>query len=803
MERRERWAMIRGDIVFAVRQARRDLRFTIVALLTFALGIGANTAMFGVVRGVLLRPLPYGAPERLAAIWPTRAISNAELLYLQRNAKSFESVAAFSPGWGIAMTGAGEPRQLDGARVSANFFQTLGVAPQLGRVFRADESDAGKWNVAILSHELWIEHFGGDSAVLGRVVDLDGQPHRIVGIMPPGFEAFQPAVDAWLPLQIDPSSPFHTGATALAVGRLAAGASFSSAAVEMVTLTPRMRAAFNYPDDYGRGGTVISLHESLVGNVRGSLLVLLGAVAFLVLIAVANVANLLLVHAAGRRRELSIRRALGASRAQIARQLLVQSLLLAVAGGLAGVWLGVVGMRGLKVILPSTIPMLSSVGIDGAVLLASAGLTILAGVAFGTAPALLASRIDPEAVLRAGSAGMTSRRHATVRETLVVVEIALAVVLVAGAGLMAESLWRLSRVDLGFQPHSVMSVRIQPSSGQVKSIDATNQYFDELARRIAAIPGVRSVGAAQHLPLSGFNWKGSLDIETRPIPSTSARPSVVWRSVVGDYFGAMGIPLVRGRLFNAADTRAAPPVIVINAAMAKHFWPDRDPIGERIRLGNATRNELATIVGIVGDVRSASPDQPAPDEAYRPNTQQGLVFMHYVVRGGDRPLALALQVRAAVRSFDKTVPIAEVRSLDDIFATSTAGRRTVAVLLAAFAAIGLVLGAVGIYGVIAYAVSQRTRELGIRTALGAVERRITMMVIGEGLRMTSIGIAIGVGVGLVAARSLRALVFGVTTGDPRVYAGVAITLAVVATASAYFPARRAARVDPLTALRGE
>jgi predicted permease len=346
-------------------------------------------------------------------------------------------------------------------------------------------------------------------------------------------------------------------------------------------------------------------------------------------------------------------------------------------------------------------------------------------------------------------------------------------------------------------------VRIQPSSGQVRSIEATTQYFDELTRRIAAIPGVRKVGAAQHLPLSGFNWMGKLDIETRPIPASSSHPNVVWRSVVGDYFGAMSIPLLRGRLFAATDTRAAPPVVVINAAMAKHFWPDRDPIGERIRFGNGSRNEWATIVGIVGDVRSASPDQASPDEVYRPNAQQGLVFMHFVVLGADRPLTLASRVREAVRSLDKTVPIAEVRSLDDIFVTSTAGRRTVAVLLAAFALIGLVLGAVGIYGVIGYAVSQRTRELGIRTALGAIERRITIMVIGEGLRMTSVGVAIGIVVALVAARSLRALVFGVTTGDPLVYATVAVTLAVVATAAAYFPARRAAHVDPLTALRGE
>ena len=548
---------------------------------------------------------------------------------------------------------------------------------------------------------------------------------------------------------------------------------------------------------------MIALRDSLVGNVRQSLLVLFGAVAFLVLIAVANVGNLTLVRATGRRRELAIRRALGATRAQITRQLLVESLALAISGGLLGLALGMVGVRALKMVLPATLPMLSSVRVDVGVLAVCAAITIAAGIAFAIGPAMLASRIDPEGALRAGASGASGVGRATMRRTLVAVEVALAVVLVVGAGLMTDSLWRLGRVDLGFDPRNVMTLRLQPSSGQVTSAQGAAAYFSEIARRIAAVPGVERVGAAQHLPLSGFNWMGDLDIESRPIATTSAHPRVVWRSIIGDYFAAMRIPLVRGRLFNSADVRDNAPVVIINAAMAEHHWPGADPIGQRIRVGNGTRNAWATIIGIVGAVRSASPDAPPVEEVYRPNEQQGLVFMHFVIRGRDNPMLLAPQIRAAIRSLDQTVPIAEVRSLGELFVATTATRRTVALLLASFAALGLVLGVVGIYGVVSHVVSQRTRELGIRTALGALQGRITLMVVGEGVRMAGVGVVVGTIAAVIAARSLETLVFGVSTADPVVYAAVASLLLVAACAASYVPARRAARVDPLIALRSD
>ena len=791
------------DTRFALRTLRKSPQFAAIALLTFALGIGASTAVFSVVSGILLRPLPFAAPERLAAIWPNSTISNAELEYLQQHATAFEAVAAFSPGWGIALTGSGEPRQLDGARVSTNFFQTLGIRPMLGRAFVDGESLQGQWNVAVISNELWQSQFGGDPTVIGRVVQMDGNPTRIIGVMSASFEAFQRGVDTWLPLQVDRSSRYYTGQTALGFGRLKPNATHATATANIATLVPQMRMQFNYTEEYGKGGTVVALQDMLVGNVRRSLLVLLGAVTFVLLIAGANVGNLLLVHATARRRELAVRRALGASKSQVAQQLLVQSIVIAMVGGVLGTILGIVGVRALKTILPSSLPLLASVSIDWRVLLVSTLATILIGVAFGVAPALTATRVDPDGALRASSSGGVTRAGAATRRGLVVIEIALAMVLVVGAALMTESLRRLSNVDLGFAPSGLLSFRIQPTSGQVNDAEQIRVYFDEMRRRLAAQPGVQSVGAIQHLPLSGFNWRGDLDIEAHPLPATATHPRAVWRSVVGEYFATMKIPLRRGRLFASTDTRDAPPVVIINEAMARRHWGDADPIGQRIKVGNGSRNDWATIVGIVGNVRFQSPNADPADEVYRPNEQQGLAFMHFVVRTSGDPRAVMPALRTAIRSLDATVPIADVRALGDLYNATTATPRTIARLLLGFATVGLLLAAIGVYGVISYGVGQRTRELGIRTALGAVERRITGMVVLEGVRMSIVGIVIGVVAAVMASRSLSTLVFGVATTDTTVYAGVSLLLLLVAVAASYVPARRAARVDPLVALRSD
>jgi predicted permease len=586
-------------------------------------------------------------------------------------------------------------------------------------------------------------------------------------------------------------------------GRLKPTATHAAATANVATLVPRMRTQFNYTEEYGKGGTVIALQDMLVGNVRRSLLVLLGAVTFVLLIAGANVGNLLLVHATARRRELAVRRALGASKSQVAQQLLVQSVVIAVVGGVLGMMLGIAGVRALKAVLPSSLPLLASVSVDWRVLLVSTLATVVIGIAFGVAPALTATRVDPDGALRSSSSGGVTRAGAATRRGLVVIEIALAMVLVVGAALMTESLRRLSNVDLGFTPSGLLSLRIQPTSGQVNGIEQIRVYFDEMSHRLAAQPGVLSVGAVQHLPLSGFNWRGDLDIEAHPLPATATHPRAVWRSVVGDYFATMKIPLRRGRLFTSADTRDAPQVVIINEAMARRHWGNEDPIGQRIKVGNGSRNEWATIIGIVGNVRFQSPNAAPADEVYRPNEQQGLAFMHFVVRTRGEPRSVMPALRTAIRSLDATVPIADVRALGDLYNATTETPRTIARLLLGFACVGLLLAAIGVYGVISYGVGQRTRELGIRTALGAVEARITRMVVMEGVRMSVVGIAIGVIAAALASRSLSTLVFGVTTTDAMVYAGVAALLMIVAMSASYIPARRASRTDPLIALRSE
>ncbi len=716
----------------------------------------------------------------------------------------FESVAAFSPGWGVAMTGAGEPRQLDAARVSTNFFGVLGVRPMLGRGFLAGESEKGQWNVAVLSHALWLSQFGGDSAVVGRVVDMDGQPYRIVGVMPASFEVFQANVDAWLPLQIDPASPFHTGATALAFGRLRRGATVAQATRELSALAPQMRAAFNYTDDYARGATVIDFHESLVGDARRSILVLYAAVAILGLIAVVNVGNLLLAHAAGRRREMAVRRALGAAKSAIVRQMLVQSL---VVGG---------GGRSHR--------RRASVSPERKRCARSSRRRCRARARFTwtwrssrsrrsrrsprESPSASGPRSSRRASIRTACCARArceagGHRAARIRQSLVVV-----------AGLARDGARRRSVADgrVALAPRSRGSgIRSESRRDDVDSAverpGARRQTPRRTSRR-SRVESPRCRTSSGSAPRSTCRSAASIgtatsSIESQPVAATSAHPRVVWRSVIGDYFGAMRIPLLRGRLFLPTDTRDAPAVVLINATMARRFWPDRNPIGERIKFGNGSRGDWATIVGVVGDVRSQSADTPAPLEVYRPNAQQRLVFMHYVIRARGNPLAAMARVRAAVRSLDQTVPIAQVRSLDEVASTPSTTRRMIARLLAAFAALGLFLGAVGIYGVVAYGVRRRTREMGIRAALGAVEGRLTTMVLGEGLRMSSLGIVIGVVAAAAATRPMRALLFGVATVDPLVYAAVALTLAGVAIVASLAPARRAARIDPVVALRSD
>jgi putative ABC transport system permease protein len=793
----------------ALRSLRRRPGFTASVLLTLALGIGANTAVFSVVNAILLRPLPYAQPERLVALWPTHFISNAELLYLQEHARSFTAVA-FSPGWGMALTGDGEPMQLRGARTSTNFFATLGVRPVVGRAFAPEESEPGRAAVAILSHGLWRTRYGSDPGVIGRRITIDGVTITVIGVAPDGFELSEVGVQVWLPLAIDPSSGFHRGAVSQGFARLRPGATVEQAAAELRTLVPGMRAAFEYPTDYGSDVTVIPMRDALVGNVRASLLVLFGAVAFIVLIATANVGNLVLARTAERRREIAVRSALGAGRGSIVRGLFGESLLLALGGGGLGAAVGVLGVRGLTLLLPADTPRLAEIGVDATVLAVTAAITFLAATVFTIAPAVLATRTEPQDALRGRAGDAGGRAGERARGALVATEIALALVLVVGAGLMLRTLWNLTHVDPGFRSTGVFTFRLQPVTDRVSSAGARRRYFDEVLARTRAVPGVQAVGAIHHLPLDGASWFANLEVEGHPLPAGATPPRTAWRAIHGDYLRAMSIPLRAGRTFAAADgDSAAPQVGIVNEALARLAFPGEDPLGRRLKAGSGTSSGWVTVVGVVGNVHHQDMATPPTPELYRPLVQQPRAQMTFAVRvvcpprGGCDPLALAPTVRSAVQGIDRDVPISDVRALDALVSRSVARPRLVMTLLLAFAAIGIALGAVGVYGVVAYAVSQRTHEIGVRIALGARRSSIIRLVVARGVRYAVVGLGAGLVAALLATRALQGIVYGVSPTDPVLYVVLSIGILAVVVAACVIPARRAAKVNPMVVMRGE
>lgn len=788
------------DAALAVRSLIARPTFTLPALVTLALGIGANTAVFSVVRATVLDPLPFRQPERLAAIWNT--IGPAELVYLQENARSLEEVAAFSPGWGYSMVGVGEPMQVDVARTSTNFFRTLGVIPQRGRGFLSTESAPGQSAVVVLSHALWVERFGGDSGVVGRVVSMNDAPHRIVGVAPARFEAFQPGVQAWIPLEIDPASPFYRSSVAMAFGRLRPGVSMATAEEELATFIPRLRELLDAPRDYGSGFAVHPLRDSVVRESRQSLLVLFGAACFIVLIAAANYGNLLLLRMASRRREVAVRTALGASRTRIARQFLLESLVLSLSGGMLGFAVAAAGVRALRTLLPEDLPRLASVSVDLGLMAACAALAVLIGIVCGAAPALLATRSAPQNALREAGGIARGSGGGRLRGAMVVVEFASALVLLVGAGLMLQTAWRMQRVDPGFTADGALTFRLQPTTSRVNAEERRVVYFDQLLQRITALPGVETAGTSQHLPLTGFNWGAFIAIEDHPTPPGERGPRVIWRIVNGDYFGALRIPLRRGRAFGAQDNADAPPSVIINETMARRFWPEQDPVGKRIRFGAATE-PWSTIVGVVGDVRFNALNAPPEMEVYRPIAQVWQGSAYFVVRTSGDPLRAMPAIRRIIREHDGTVPISAVRPMESIVSQSLGQTNMVMALLLAFAAVGVALGAVGIYGVISYDVAQRTREIGIRTALGAASGAIQGLVLKRAGMLALAGVAIGAAAAAVAARALESLVFGVQVRDPVTYVVLGGLLMLIALMAAFVPARRAIRVDPVSALRSD
>ena len=792
-----------GDLRYAVRGLRRRPAFTAVAMLTLALGIGANAAIFSAVRGILLRPLPFREPDGLVAFNAEQFISNAEMLHLREHARTLGAVGAMSPGWGMALTGVGEATQLTTGRVSTNLFDMLGVRPLHGRSFADDESVVGRETVAVLGHALWAERFGSDPSVIGRRITLDGAPFTVIGVLPAGFEILGRTADLWTPLVIDPSAWFHRGAVSWLVARLANGATVDHARAELRTLMPQMRAAFELAPDYYRNATLLPLHERTVGSVRAVLVVLLAAVGFIVMIAGANVGNLLLMRASSRRREIAVRTALGATRPRLIGQLLVESVVLALAGAVVGAGLGAFGVRVLRATLPDDIPRLSAIVLDAPVLAVCAGLAILIGIGFGLAPAFLASSGDVQDALRGarGVAGRVGGERA--RGLLVVAEVALTLVLMIGAGLMMRTLWALTHVAPGFRTDGVLTMRLQPTGERFTGPAALLTYVDDVRIRLSAVPGVQATGSIHHLPLAGYAWYANVDIEGRLRAPDEPPLRSGWRVISGDYFQAMGIPIVRGRAFTAADSRDAPGVAIVSEAFARTAWPNEDPIGKRFQAGNATRTGPVTVVGVVGGVRHVTLDAAPGPEMYRPLAQAPMSMVTVVIRTAGDPLAIASLARQTIRDIDPDVPISDLRSVDQVLSASVARPRLVMSLLLVFAGVGVVLGAVGVYGVIAYAVGERRREIGVRIALGAEPRTVAGSVVLHGLRYAAIGVALGLAGAFAATRAMQTLLFGVTPTDPLTFGALSAFLIAVAALASYVPARSAARTDPMVALRSE
>jgi len=807
---------MRHDLVYAVRGLSKKPLFTCAAVLTLALGIGANSAIFSVVNAVLLRPLPYPAPDRLMMLWtynPRQGFTRDVSAYpnfddWRRHSTSFDGMSAYT-GSDFTLTQAGDPAEIRGAVVTPGFFETLGVAPALGRTFGPREATAGADRVAVLSHGLWQTRFGGDPAVVGRSIALNGVAHEILGVMPPSF-AHPDTAQVWTPLA--PSERFaeimqSRGSYWLQViGRLKAGVEPGEAQAEMDAIASALER--QYPDaNAGIGVRLVPMHEEIVGDVRRPLLILLGAVAFVLLIACANVANLLLTRAASRQKELAIRAALGARRSRLVRQMLVESLVLAGAGGAAGLVLAAWGIQALHALAPSNVPRLTNVHIDAPVVLYTVLATLATGLIFGTAPALQSAAVSTGEFLkeggRAGSAGSRGRR---VRSAVAVVEIAVALVLLIGAGLLVRSFIAMNNVDLGFDPRNILVLRVDLPEARYREGTQVTAFYNELALRLRALPGVESVGLGSSVLLPALPQSATLSVQGRPAQDRNVRSAPVpYDSITPDFFKTLRVPLLRGRLFTDADGATTQRVVVVNESLARRFFPDGDALGKNVTFDNPsdTRARWLTIVGVVGDTRRGGVDRGAWDELYYPLTQAPDARMYVLIRTAGDPLALVHSAQAAVWAIDRNQPIHSTRTVDGLLAASQANRRFTTLLLGLFSILALALAAIGIYGVVAYSTAQRTQEIGIRMALGARRADVLTMVVKEAGVIGVMGVAAGIAGALALTRFMSGLLFGVGARDPVTFVVLPIALLLVTAAATLIPAARAVRINPVVALRAE
>ena len=800
------------DIRYALRALLRQPGFTLAVALTLALGIGANTAIFSVVHGVLLRRLPYPNDDRLMTVWTRLSTGDRETAsmpdYLDWKAQnsSFASMSAYAnSNDNLAAPGA-DPERVPSARVIADFFSTLGVTPAAGRWFVPEEFVFGSHRVVVLSHGLWVSRFGANPDIVGQTITLNARPYTVVGVAPEAMRL--PArAQLWAPFAVDPSSPpsSRRGDFLSVIARLAPGITPARAQADMNAIAKRLALA--YPATNARIGVeLVSLHDQLVGQIRPALLVFSGAVALVLLIACANVANLLLARATAREREMAVRAALGAGRERLVRQVLTESLVLSAVGGVLGLLLAAWGVQGLKAAAPPTLPRLDEIGLDPVALAFTAAAVVVTGFLFGIAPALRGSAFALHSTLSAGGrAGIGGGRGERLRSVLVVAQVALALVLLVGSGLLVRTFARLQQVDLGFDSTHTLTAQIVLPGAKYTGNERLLGFFGSLHDRLAATAGVRTVAFTSDVPLAGGYSYLSFSMVGQPAPRPGENlPDAVPIVATPEYFTAMGIPLLAGRLFTAADAPNAPRVVVVNRDLARKAFGGRNPIGERISFGNAADSTTwLTIVGVVGSTRLEGVGLETYAQAFTPLSQGPVPYVYVVARTTGDPLALAATLRREVAALDPTLPVANVMSMDQRAAASVAQYKLNSVIVTVFAAVALVLASIGIYAVISYAVAQRTREIGIRMALGAAQGHVLRLIVRDGMAPTLIGIALGAAGALGATRLMRSLLYGVSATDPAVFAVVATMLLVVALAACLVPARRAARVDPNMALRNE
>ena len=805
------------DLRYGLRTMRKTPGFTAVAVIALALGIGANTAIFSVVNALLLKPLPYKDAERLVLIWHTypqlkldqASVSAPSYVEYRDMTSSFDEVATATE-WSVNLTGAGEPERLQGARVSYNLFSTLGVQPVSGRGFLLEEDQPGKNRVVVLSYGLWQRRFGGDRGLVGQTITLDGNSYDVVGIMPKGF-VFMVEVDLFTPVAFtseDLAATNHGNEYLICVARTKPGVSFGQAGAEMNALADQLRPQFYGPN---WGITVVPLREQLVGSFRTALLILLGAVGCVLLIACANVANLLLARASARHKEIAVRTALGASRSRIVRQLLTESVLLAALGGAFGLLLAFVGIRLLVLGVPEDITGFivgwKDISISTPVLGFTLAVSMLTGIVFGLVPALHASKPDLNESLKEGGRGGTEGRQRNfVRASLVVAEVAIAMVLLVSAGLLIRSFLKLQQVSPGFNPANVLTMQLSLPRSKYAEKPQIASFFEQLVQRVGALPGVQSAAVGNNLPMSNDGWNASFAVENLQVGPDEPSPHGDPHMITPDYFAAMGIPLLRGRYFSDADSKDALAVAIIDQTLAEQYWPDQDPIGKRIAAffdGPRGQRHWREIVGVVGHVKQYGLDGKSKVQYYFPHTQSPQPNLYLVVRTASEQKGMAAAIRGALDSIDKDQPIYKVTTLEQMVSNSTSQKRFSMFLLGIFAAVALLLAAVGIYGVMSYAVTQRTHEVGIRMALGAQQKDVLALVVRQGMLMTLIGVGIGLVGAFAATQVMASLLFGVGTHDPLTFAGISVLLTAVALIASFIPARRATKVDPMIALRYE